>query len=84
MNETEVKKCPKCGGDVEEGLLNAGGGVDWLARTYSERLLSPWHWKIPMLKAWRCKRCELVIFTYDERALVHKASERWVVGDEHE
>jgi ribosomal protein L40E len=27
MNETEAKKCPKCGGDLEEGLLDATLGV---------------------------------------------------------
>jgi len=72
---SEVKKCPKCGGDVENGLLNAPRGIDWLAQTYTETLLSPWHWKMPKLKAWRCKRCELVIFTYGKRTLVRNIRE---------
>jgi predicted nucleic-acid-binding Zn-ribbon protein len=89
MNETEAKKCPKCGGDMEEGLLDAALGVSgralyWIARTYSERLISPWGWRRRLLRAWRCKKCQIAIFSYGERTLVHNASERWLVGDEHE
>lgn len=77
MNENEFKKCPKCGGDLEEGVLDAPRGIDWRTQTYTETLLSPWHWTMPKLWAWRCKRCQLVIFTYGERTLVHKTRERW-------
>ena len=29
MNEKEVKKCPKCGGEMARGILSAEGGLGW-------------------------------------------------------
>ena len=74
---------------MEEDLLDAALGVSgralyWIARTYSERLVSSWGWRRRLLRARRCKKRQLVIFTYKEGTLVHNASERWLVGDEHE
>ncbi len=75
----EVKKCPKCSGDLEEGSLNAGfDALYWIARTYSEELLAHFAWRTRLLKAWRCKKCQLVVFTYEKRTLMHQASERWL------
>ncbi len=61
---SSVKKCPKCGGALEEGLLDAPRGIDWYTHTHTGTLLSPWHWKMPKLQALRCKKCELVLFLY--------------------
>ncbi len=79
MNEGEVLKCLKCGGDLEEGLLNAGSDdLYWIARTYSEQLLPPYATRTRLLRAWRCKKCQLVVFTYEKGTLMQHASERWL------
>jgi hypothetical protein len=69
----EVKKCPKCGGELEKGVMQASGVVfwnkddieeDWTAMTVLGRrsilLESP---------TWRCKNCQLAIFSYNEKYL---------------
>ncbi len=64
---SEVKKCPNCGGDLEEGLLNAGSdSLYWIARTYSEQLLPPYAVRNRLLKAWRCKKCQLFVFACEK------------------
>lgn len=29
MSESEVKKCPKCGGELEQGFIRAARGIRW-------------------------------------------------------
>jgi hypothetical protein len=47
MNENEVKKCPRCGGELEKGvmqLLPRGGDiVFWNANDVEEKLIARAH-----------------------------------------
>lgn len=67
---SDVKKCPKCGGELEKGViqlsLRSDGIVFWNAEDIEEKLMSH-YWLSPRdLPAWRCKKCELAIFLYGE------------------
>jgi hypothetical protein len=69
---SDFKKCPKCCGELEKGIMQASGVVFWNKDDIEE------HWtamtvlggKI-MLESptWRCKNCQLAIFSYDKKNL---------------
>jgi uncharacterized protein with PIN domain len=69
----EVKKCPKCGGELEKGVMQASYVVFWNEDDVEE------HWtamtvlgRTIMLESqtWRCKNCQLAIFYYKKENLV--------------
>lgn len=66
----EVEKCPKCGGELEIGLVSSPRGIGWLGQGCTEELLSEWHLKMPKLLAWRCEKCQLVIFLYGNEGVI--------------
>ncbi|MGD0027613.1 MAG: PF20097 family protein [Candidatus Bathyarchaeia archaeon] len=65
----EAKNCPKCGGELEKGVmqLSPRGGdiVFWGALNIEEKLIAQ-YWQIRDLPAWRCKKCQLAVFLYGE------------------
>lgn len=69
---SEVKKCPKCGGELESGFIHATRGLFWdtkkqrlVFNTFTGTLISGWSgFTMPQARAWRCKKCELVVFLY--------------------
>jgi phage FluMu protein Com len=67
---SEDKKCPKCGGELEEGFIHAPRGIYWDTEEHkwhvytSEALISMWSWTMPRVQAWRCRKCNLIIFGY--------------------
>ena len=74
MNESEIKKCPKCGGELEKGVMQASGVVFWNEDNMEE------HWTSTSLllegrrmmlesPTWRCKNCHLAIFHYGKEYL---------------
>jgi hypothetical protein len=72
MNESEIKKCPKCGGELEKGVMQASAVVFWNKDGIEE------HWTAMtglgavlgrtgiMLESQtrRCKNCQLALFYY--------------------
>jgi len=74
MSNSEVKKCPKCGSEMEKGYI-ASRMVSW-----SNRKISNWSFKglwngeiivsrgypytITNVEAYRCRKCKLVTFNY--------------------
>jgi hypothetical protein len=65
----DVKNCPKCGGELEKGVIQVSprGGdiVFWGAENIEEKLITQ-YWQIRDLQAWRCKKCQLAVFLYGE------------------
>ena len=79
MGETDVKKCPKCGSDMEKGFLISARSFFWSAEPHDNILAySPWHvftkgveiiakesfTSIANVPAYRCRKCKLVLFDY--------------------
>jgi predicted nucleic-acid-binding Zn-ribbon protein len=64
---SEVKKCPKCGGEVEKGVIQfpLRDVVFWNANDVEEKLVSQ-YWQVHDFLAWRCKKCKLAVFLYGE------------------
>jgi len=66
----EVVKCPKCGGELENGYVHAPQGVYWDSVEHKwhifslEALLSMWAWTMPRVRGWRCTNCRLILFFY--------------------
>lgn len=67
MNENEVEKCPNCGGELEEGVmqLSPRGGdiIFWGTNDVEEKLIAQ-YWQIHDIPAWRCSKCQLAVFLY--------------------
>jgi len=65
-----VKKCPKCGKEMEEGYISLMSGMRWRSNgdrglVKGELLFRGSWWGFSTLKlALRCKDCGLVIFQY--------------------
>jgi NAD-dependent SIR2 family protein deacetylase len=69
MTENEIKKCPKCGEELEKGVMQFSGlnpVVFWGEENIEESLMSQWRRTIDH-RAWRCKKCQLAIFLYGEK-----------------
>lgn len=71
---SEVKKCPKCGGELEKGFLNSHSSLWWDTKPHKVmqdgEQLTPslnWRWSIQNLEAYRCKKCKLIMFEYEEQ-----------------
>jgi NAD-dependent SIR2 family protein deacetylase len=63
---SEIKNCPKCGGELEKGLMQVGRSiVFWGKENLQEKLISWWAQQRD-LQAWRCKKCQLAVFPYGE------------------
>jgi hypothetical protein len=66
---SEVKKCPKCGGDMEQGFMYVGKGIYWDKDenrwVYRGMETLIFRWRSPIgVQAQRCKQCRLVTFFY--------------------
>lgn len=63
---SEVKKCPRCGGELEKGVMQASNVVFWNKDEVEENLTSVWGLGRGMLesRALRSKNCQLIIFYY--------------------
>ena len=70
-----VKKCPKCGEELEKGFLHLPRGAYWDTIEHKWHvpflsgmcLISPWgawYVEMPRVEGWRCHKCRLVIFGY--------------------
>ena len=65
-------KCPFCGGEMEQGVLQGGGGHDigWREKpsVFPNLLNAQWlgtgDWKYHYLSALRCPRCRKIIVNY--------------------
>jgi hypothetical protein len=70
MNENEVKKCPKCGGELERGVIQASDVAFWNKDDVEEHFTSVLGFRGTSLEsqAFRCKHCELVVFYYGKDA----------------
>jgi hypothetical protein len=69
MNENEVKKCPKCGQEMEKGNIRLSSGVRWRTddlRVWQEGELLWWgsFWGYVKRDAYRCKNCRLLTLPY--------------------
>jgi hypothetical protein len=66
----EVMKCPKCGGELEKGVMQVSGlyGIAfWGKENIEESLISQWR-GMRDHQAWRCKKCQLAVFLYGENS----------------
>jgi hypothetical protein len=70
---SEVKKCPKCGEEMEVGFMHAPRGIFWDTEEEwhiytSETLIGRafWIWTKLRTLAQRCRQCQLVIFFYQQ------------------
>ena len=67
---SSIKKCPLCGGELEEGYMLAPRGIYWdtksnkLSILGAEALKSSWAWTMPQGPALRCKSCGIAILDY--------------------
>jgi uncharacterized protein with PIN domain len=67
LKVNEAKKCPKCGGELEKGVMQASFVVFWNKDDIEEHLTSVWRLSRRNTlesQAWRCKKCQLAIFYY--------------------
>jgi hypothetical protein len=70
----EVLKCPRCGGVLEVGFIQAPKGIYWDTKEFryfsliheSNALISMWKIPLPGVRAWKCPTCRLAIFEYRE------------------
>ncbi len=73
----EVLKCPRCNGELEPGFIHAPSGAFWEKRKLGWKFAFGEHeWLIPRLvleipktQGWRCTKCSLVVFFYDEEGV---------------
>jgi hypothetical protein len=65
-----MMKCPRCGGPLEKGVIQASYIVLWNKDNVEEDLTSQWRVGKNALEseAWRCSNCELVVFYYGKNA----------------
>jgi predicted nucleic-acid-binding Zn-ribbon protein len=61
----EVKKCPKCGGEMEIGYLN--NAHNWIRGKSLLKLLAG-----PRIYAFACKNCSYVEFYLEKKVLSHE------------
>ena len=66
MSESEVKKCPKCGREMEEGFISAEW-ISWIDKKPSARqqelIVHGFSFNTPA-EAYRCKTCKIALFNY--------------------
>jgi hypothetical protein len=68
---SEIKNCPKCGGELEKGFLMSNEPLFWDTKTHKffadsgEQLtFKLTRFTYQSLEAYRCKKCQLVMFEY--------------------
>ena len=77
-------QCPQCHTAMQNGYIPTGGGINWFRHRESDLFpfavalpgTSSWFRKAK-LEAYRCSRCELIIFRYgkqvdDEQGFQHR------------
>jgi len=63
-------KCPRCGGELEKGYLQAPHGLFWDVKQHdntvlhSEELIASLYVGIANKEAFRCSKCQLVVLPY--------------------
>ena len=68
-------KCPECHGAMETGFIPTGGGIFWFRQrrapdlfSFAKSLPGTSSWfRGAKLEAYRCPRCELVLFRYGKQ-----------------
>ena len=69
MNENEIKKCPNCGGELEQGFIRPPRDINSVDKNgKSQTLISMWTWTVPKIEARKCSKCDLVLFQYGQGA----------------
>jgi len=67
MVEDEPKKCPKCGVDLEKGVMRFVRNAMWFGDDHEDTIFSQlWPESIRESTAWRCQKCQLAVFLYGE------------------
>ena len=73
IRESELV-CPRCGGAMERGFLNAGKGpFRWVERPKQHKTIfggehlaiQHWFWGRHVIPGARCKACGVGVFAYD-------------------
>jgi predicted RNA-binding Zn-ribbon protein involved in translation (DUF1610 family) len=77
MSDSEVKKCPKCGKEMERGYIPIGmRGLQWSTKKHKWFADSLWQKSVESLtgdtfrvfignvEAYRCEKCKLVLAYY--------------------
>ena len=73
-DEKAVEVCPLCGSKMEKGFIGVWRGIFWSDKKrtvvwklpFGEDMIFRASLKNPMIEAYRCKKCKLVIFRYGE------------------
>ena len=65
---SELKKCPRCQGELEQGFLVTNHPLWWDTKEHllivgGEQLVD-FNFVVLNLEAHRCKKCKLIIFQY--------------------
>jgi predicted nucleic-acid-binding Zn-ribbon protein len=66
MNETEVKKCPKCGGEMKKGYVRATGAVLYPVH-FAEKISFWGGGNDKNTCAFACKTCGYLEFYIDKK-----------------
>lgn len=64
----EIEKCPKCGEELKQGFLRAPRGLYWEYKNAKWQRYTSW-WS-SRVEAWRCDKCNLVLFSAKDRDLI--------------
>ena len=69
---SKIMRCPKCGGEMEEGFVFAGGAqaIGWSSKkpglvSVGDSLVGPL-WKRRFIPGHRCESCKLVVMNYNQ------------------
>jgi hypothetical protein len=64
----KTKKCPECGGDMEEGYVPFITQIRWGSELNprGEMLNRGGFWRPKKVKAYLCRKCQLIILQYGE------------------
>ena len=70
MEHAHDVRCPQCRSRMEPGFQSSGGGLHWFRQresptTFAEGIPGTNAILRPVrLPAWRCRRCELILYRY--------------------
>ena len=73
-DEKAIEVCPRCGSKMEKGFIGVWRGIFWSKEKHTTIWKLPFgndmifraSLKNPMIEAYRCKQCKLIIFRYGE------------------
>jgi hypothetical protein len=69
-----IEVCPLCGSKMEKGFIGVWQGIYWSKEKhraiwklpFGDDMIYRVSSKNPMIEAYRCKKCKLVVFRYGE------------------